>query len=718
MRTDTASSSLQALDRLGGKIRTGHLDRLAVVYVRQSTMQQVDRHQESTRLQYALVDRAIALGWARSQVIVIDEDLGRSGSTAEGRPGFQRLVAEVGLDHVGLVLGIEISRLARSSRDWYQLLEVCAVFATLIADADGLYDPTSYNDRLLLGLKGTMSEAELHVLKQRMLEGKRAKARRGELALRLPMGYVRHPSGEVMKDPDEQARAVIETVFEQFERRGTLNAVLRYLVEHDLRLPYRLPNGVRKGEIDWRRPARMTLSNLLRNPTYAGAYVYGRRPVDPRRKIPGRPATGRTTAPAEHWEVLLKDRFPGYITWAQYERNLDQLHSNTAQGGGVVRKGPSLLSGLLICGRCGLRMATQYNNNCRGLRYTCSRMAVDYGEPLCQSLAGEVLDEEVRRLVFAALQPAALDISLQVAEDLEGERARQRQQWEQRLQRARYEAQRAERQYQAVEPENRLVARTLEQHWEAALEAQAALQHDYERFLAEQPSPVSAEERDQIRRLAADIPALWQAATTTDAERQAIVRQLIERVLVTVLDDSEQVTLEVHWAGGHRTRSRITRPVARLQQLSYYPQLLARVVALHEQGLACPEIARQLNSEHWRPAKRRKTFTGPMVATLLARQGLHSGTPKQQHTADLPRHPHEWLLGDLARALDMPSPTLFSWVRKRWVRARQVTHRGRDLWLIWADETECERLRARRQAPRQWARHVRVGDPPSTEHAA
>jgi DNA invertase Pin-like site-specific DNA recombinase len=716
MRTDTAASPLQALDRLGGKIRTGHLDRLAVVYVRQSTMQQVDRHQESTRLQYALVDRAIALGWARSQVIVIDEDLGRSGSTAEGRPGFQRLVAEVGLDHVGLVLGIEISRLARSSRDWYQLLEVCAVFATLIADADGLYDPTSYNDRLLLGLKGTMSEAELHVLKQRMLEGKRAKARRGELALRLPMGYVRHPSGEVMKDPDEQARAVIETVFEQFERRGTLNAVLRYLVEHDLRLPYRLPGGVRKGEIDWRRPARMTLSNLLRNPTYAGAYVYGRRPVDPRRKLPGRPASGRTTAPAEHWEVLLKDRFPAYITWAQYERNLDQLQSNTAQGGGVVRKGPSLLSGLLICGRCGLRMATQYNNNCRGLRYTCSRMAVDYGEPLCQSLAGEVLDEEVRRLVFAALQPAALDISLQVAEDLEGERARQRQQWEQRLQRARYEAQRAERQYQAVEPENRLVARTLEQHWEAALEAQAALQHDYERFLAEQPSPVSAEERDQIRRLAADIPALWHAPTTTDADRQAIVRQLIERVIVTVLDDSERVNVEVHWAGGHRTRARIIRPVARLQQLTYYPQLLARVMSLHEQGLACTEIARQLNTEHWRPARRRKTFTGPMVATLLANQGLHSGTPKQQHTADLPRHPHEWLLGDLARALDMPSPTLFSWVRKQWVRARQVTHRGRDLWLIWADAAECERLRARRREPRRWARHIRIGDPAPTEH--
>jgi DNA invertase Pin-like site-specific DNA recombinase len=418
---------------LGTKVQSGHLDRLAVVYVRQSTMQQVDRHQESTRLQYALVDRALALGWAPAQAIVIAEDLGRSGSTAEGRPGFQRLVAEVGLDHVGLVLGIEISRLARSSRDWYRLLEVCALFSTLIADADGLYDPTTYNDRLLLGLKGTMSEAELPILKQRMLEGKRAKARRGELALRLPMGYVRQRSGEVIQDPDEQARGVIETAFEQFERRGTLNGVLRHLVERDLRLPYRLPGGPRKGEIDWRRPARMTLSNLLRNPAYAGAYVYGRRPTDPRRQKPGRRSSGRTVARPEQWEVLIKDRFPAYITWAQYERNLHQLQTNTAQGGGSVRQGPALLSGLLICGRYGLRMATQYNNNCRGLRYTCSRTAVDYGEPLCQSLTGEALDEEIRRLLFTALQPAALEISLQVAEDLEAERARHRQQWEQRL---------------------------------------------------------------------------------------------------------------------------------------------------------------------------------------------------------------------------------------------------------------------------------------------
>lgn len=700
-------------ERLGGKIQATHLARCAIVYVRQSTMQQVDRHQESARLQYALVDRAVALGWSPAQVIVIDEDQGCSGSTAEGRPGFQRLVAEVGLDHVGLVLGIEMSRLARSSRDWYQLLEICAVFSTLLADADGLYDPSTYNDRLLLGLKGTMSEAELHILKQRMLEGKRAKARRGELSLPLPMGYVRHPSGEVMKDPDEQARSAIETVFTQFERRGTLYGVLRYLVEQGLRLPYRLPSGPRQGELEWRRPNRVTLSNLLHNPIYAGAYVYGRRPTDARRKQPGRPASGRVQATPEQWQVLLKDRLPAYIGWAQYERNLRQLAANTAQGIGVARSGPSLLSGLLICGRCGRRMATQYSNNGTGLRYVCGRLMIDYAEPLCQSLTGTALDAAIRRLVLEALQPAALEISLHVAEDLAAERARALTQWQQRLERAAYTAQRAERQYQAVEPENRLVARTLERQWEEALAAQATLAADYERFRTSAPNPLSEEERAAIRCLAADIPALWEAATTTAAERQAIVRQLIERVIVTVRDDTEQVPVEVHWAGGHRTATEIVRPVARFEQLSYYPELLARVVALQGQGLSCIAIAEQINTEGWHPPKRRDTFTAPMVAHLLARQGLHTGSPKQRGHADLALAPGEWPLSDLALALDMPPITLFSWIRKGWVRARQVYQAGRNRWLVWADAQECERLRARRTAPRGWANHQRVDAPPS-----
>jgi DNA invertase Pin-like site-specific DNA recombinase len=696
-----------AVNPIAGKIQSSHLQRLAVVYVRQSTLQQVERHQESTRLQYALVDRAIDLGWAPSQVLVIDEDQGRSGATAAGRPGFQRLVAEVGLDRIGLVLSIEISRLARSSRDWYQLLEVCGLFATLIGDADGIYDPQTYNDRLLLGLKGTMSEAELHILKQRLLEGKRAKARRGELKTLLPMGYVRTPSGEVVKDPDAQARAVIDTVFDQFARRGTLNGVLRYLVDHQLQLPYRVVSGPQTGQLQWRRPNRVTLSNLLHNPTYAGAYVYGRRPTDPRRRPPGRPSTGRTVAAPEQWEVLLKDRLPAYLGWEQYEHNQRQLAANTAQGGGVARGGPSLLSGRLICGRCGLRMATQYTNSGIGLRYICSREAVDYGAPLCQSLAGAPLDAAIARLVLDALEPAALEISLQVAGDLQAERERQRTQWQQRLERVRYDAQRAERQYQTVEPEDRLVARTLEQHWEAALAAEAQLQADYARFLATAPTPLAAAERARIRQLAADIPTLWNAATTTAEERQAIVRVLIERVIVTVIDDSEQVGVEVHWAGGHRTPARIVRPVARVEQLSDYPALLARVRSLHQEGQTCPAIARQLNLEHWHPAKRRQTFNGPMIASLLLRQGVSAGAAHRQAPWE-DRASDEWTLNELAWQLQMPPVTVFSWLRKGWLQARQVVRGGHRPWLVWADAAELERLRARRAAPRRWARHVRV----------
>ncbi len=443
-----------------GKIHGNHMDRLAVVYVRQSTMQQVERHQESTRLQYELSDLATNLGWSRQRVLVIDEDLGQSATSVEGRPGFRRLVAEVGLDHVGIVLGVEMSRLARCCRDWYQLLEICALFGTLIGDVDGIYDPADYNDRLLLGLKGTMSEAELHILKRRMLEGKRGKARRGELGMQVPRGYLRRPSGEVIKDPDEQARDTVQLVFDLFKRYGTVNAVLRHLVRNAIQLPNRIRGGVNKSELEWSRPNRATLNDMLHNPIYAGAYVYGRRPTDPRKKKPGRQSTGRTVARCGQWEVLLKDRLPAYITWEQYEQNVRQLELNANQGTGVPRNGPSLLSGLVVCGRCGMRMVTQYNNNGKGLRYVCLRRMADYGEDLCQSLSGEPLDELTTRLVFQALEPAALEISLWVAEDLEAQRAQLVRHWDQRLERARYAVERAYRQYNAVEPENRLVART------------------------------------------------------------------------------------------------------------------------------------------------------------------------------------------------------------------------------------------------------------------
>ena len=330
------------------KISRRHRERLAIVYIRQSTVQQVERHQELTRLQYALVDRAFHLGWARETIVVVDDDLGRSGASIEGRLGFQRLVAEVGLGNVGLVLGVEMSRLARSCRDWHQLLEICALFDTLIADTDGVYDPAQFNDRLLLGLKGTMSEAELHILKARMLEGRRAKARRGELGKPVPMGYLRRPSGEVVLDPDEQARGTIRQVFELFERFRTVGKVLCYLVEHDIRMPVRTPGGPGKGELEWRRANRPSLHNLFGNPIYAGIYAYGVRATDRRRQKPGRPGTGRRPPRAGEAEVFLPDRVPAYIVWEQYARipsGLTAIVDNQAAAQAPIRYGRN-------CERC------------------------------------------------------------------------------------------------------------------------------------------------------------------------------------------------------------------------------------------------------------------------------------------------------------------------------------------------------------------------------
>ncbi len=311
-------------------------------------------------------------------MLIIDEDLGKSGSSAEGRLGFQRLVSEVGLNHVGLILGVEMSRLARSSKDWHQLLEICALFGTLIADLDGIYDPSQYNDRLLLGLKGTMSEAELHILKQRMVQGKRNKAQRGALGFKVPTGYICRPSGEVKFAPDAQVQQVVKLIFRKFAELGTLNAVLRYLVTHQIQLGIRSASGSNKGDLEWHRPNRETLQNLLKNPAYAGAYAYGRKQVDPRRKKAGRPSTGQVVKPPEDWLVLIKDHHPAYISWEQYQQNLVQLkaNQNRADERGHARQGVGLLAGLLVCGRCGCRMAVQYHEG-NHHRYVCCRQQAD-----------------------------------------------------------------------------------------------------------------------------------------------------------------------------------------------------------------------------------------------------------------------------------------------------------------------------------------------------
>ena len=703
------------------KIAPRHHDRLAVVYVRQSTVQQVLDHRESTRLQYGLAARAQELGWAAERVVVIDDDLGQSGARAEARVGFQRLVSEVSLDHVGLVLGIDMSRLARSSRDWHQLLEICALFGTLIADLDGVYDPSQYNDRLLLGLKGTMSEAELHILKQRMEQGRLSKARRGDLAVPVPSGYVRRPSGEVALDPDEQVQRVVHLIFRKFEELGTLNAVLRYLVRHHIQLGIRVREGPGKGELEWRRPNRMTLQNLLKNPIYAGAYAYGRRQVDPRTAQPGRPSTGRRVIAPEDWYVLLRDRGPAYISWERYERNLARLKANQARAEevGVARKGAALLAGLVVCARCGRRLHVRYGGQRNRHTYICSRLMSDYGGEVCQQLAGPPLDDLLSRWVLAALTPAALELSLAAASNVERERADLIRLWEQRLERAAYDAERAGRQYRHCEPENRLVARQLERDWEAALAAQQHLQEEYRRFEQQQPRLLSAAEQAAIRRLAQDIPALWAAETTTVAERKEIIRQVAERVVVDAEGVSERVRVRVTWAGGAQTVGELIRPVARLTQLSYYPQLCARVRTLAGEGLTAEAIATRLNAEGYRPPKRREQFGRQGVQELLRDLGVRAPRAQPQPRAGLGAD--EWWVAELAQALGMPLATLQGWIRRGWVRAWQQAQPPRR-WVVWADATEVERLRQRHRRPAgYYTRRLWVDEAPEladVEHAS
>lgn len=671
------------------KILGEHLDRLAFVYVRQSTPEQLVRNRESTEVQYNLRRRAVDLGWLEGRVVVIDEDLGKSGASIEGRVGFQRMVAEVSLGHVGIILGVEMSRLARSCKDWYHLLEVCGVFGTLIADLDGVYDPTHYNDRLLLGLKGTMSEAELHILKQRMYQGTLNKARRGELVCAVPMGYLRRPSGEVVLDPNEEVQEVIRTLFRAFDELGSVDATLCYLVEQGIQMPVR-PRGHHE-ELEWRRPSRGTVADVLRNPLYAGAYAFGRSVRDRRRDVSGGGSPHRRWVPRSEWKVLLKDRMPAYITWDDYEAHQERIKANRTalDQPGVPRQGPALLTGLLICGRCGARMTTLYGGRKLGFTYQCIRLRSSYAGPRCQTMAGPPIDRFVAQQVIQALKPASLELSLRAAEDIERRRRDMDGVWQKRLERVRFEAGRAERHYQHVEPEHRLVARELARQWEAKLNAQRALEEEYDRFQRSQPRAMMAEEREAVRRLATDIPALWDAETTTHADRKEIVRQVIDRVVVDVVGTTERVQMRIEWAGGVRTEHEAIRPVQSWESMTDWPKLVERLRSLRSQGHTAESIAERLNQEGWRPA-RSKTLSHATVRLLLRRTGL--GRPCLRPSDHSQLQQDEWWVSVLAKDLAVPRSTVNFWRKKGLIEGRRSDD-GR--WIVRADRSTVERLRAR-----------------------
>jgi DNA invertase Pin-like site-specific DNA recombinase len=545
------------------KITATHLSRQAIVYLRQSSAAQVEHNRESTERQYALASKARELGWPEDRILVIDEDLGLSGSGSVARSGFARLTAEVALAHVGLVLGLEVSRLARNNADWHRLIDLAGLTDTLIGDADGIYHPALFNDRLLLGLKGTMSEAELHVLRARLNGGIRNKAARGELRRGLPVGFVwGEADGEVLLHPDEAVITAIRTIFARFTETGSARRVWLWFRDQGLQLPLQMSAYT---EIRWVEASYHAVHQILSNPVYAGAYVYGKTRTETTLKPSGARRKRIKHLPRDQWQVLIKEHHRGYIDWQTYEANQQRIAKNTRPGphkaGGAVREGSALLQGLASCGHCGRRLRTHYSGRNSTPGYHCSGEHLVEGRgSYCLNIGGVQIDDAVARAFLAALEPATIAATLAAAEQLEMDREAALKHWRLGVERASYAASLAERRYRAVDPDNRLVARGLERAWEESLNAVETAKAELARRENERPRILSSEERSRIGTLGPDLATVWRAATTTPRDRKELLGTLIEEVILKVERDKSAAHLTLRWKGGALTEIDLALP--------------------------------------------------------------------------------------------------------------------------------------------------------------
>lgn len=583
------------------QITADHRRRLAYVYIRQSSQQQVLHHRESQRRQRSLQERACELGWPREQVVVVDEDLGQSAARSQDRSGFQKMVAAAALGEVGLILALEPSRLSRGNRNWYHLLDVCAVTRTLLADDEGLYDPSAYNDRLLLGLKGTMSEAELHLIKQRLVEAMRARAQRGEFRLRLPPGYVWDEAGRIEKHADDQVRSVIGLIFRRFSELGTIGQVQQALKAEGVLVP--VLNGPGHS-LRWGSPSYGSLQRVLKSPIYAGAYVYGRTQMVETLDHEQQPQKQVRKRPREQWPVLIEAHHAGYITWQTYEQNQHQIASNR-RGPlhvGAPREGQSLLQGLVLCGRCGRRMKLEYSGGRRSVRFSCHGGERQNGAPKCQSFGVKRLERAVAQLVLTALEPVGVEAMLAAVEAYSDAAGAEREHWRQRLARARYEVDLARRQYELVDPANRLVASELERRWEKALQELAAVENEAAARAKALDRPLTAIDREHLHRYASDLPRLWHEPSTRHQDRKRIVRCLVENVVISKVADSANLEAAVHWVGGEVTRIEVANGRTGARCHIATPELL--------------QLIRDLAAE----------FSDDQIARILSRKKLHTPT--------------------------------------------------------------------------------------------
>lgn len=651
------------------KITPDHLRRRAVVYVRQSSSTQVEHHRESTARQYQLAERAVALGWPREQVKVVDQDLGVSGSGLTERSGFAHMTAEVALGQVGIVLGLEVSRLARNNADWYRLLDLCGATHTLIGDADGIYHPGLFNDRLVLGLKGTMSEAELHVLRARLLGGIRNKAARGELHRGLPVGLVRgEADGEVLLHPDASVTAAIRAVFERFAEMGSARRVWLWFRSQGLRFPLH-SNTLQ--EVRWVAPTYTKIHQVLTNPFYAGVYVYGRTQQICYLDDSGRLRKRVKLRPRSEWPVFIRDHHQGFIDWETFEANQKRLAQNIRprphHSGGAVREGAALLQGLAVCGHCGRRLAVHYSGRASTPGYHCAGKNIVNGRgAYCLNVGGVQIDAAVAAAFLAALAPAGLAAALKTAEQLEANHEITLAQFRRDVERARYGAQRAERRYRAVDPDHRLVARGLEAEWEQRLQELKAAEEELAQRERARPRPLTRDERDSILTLGNDLKSIWSAPTTTDRDRKELLRALLEEVLLTVERDKANAHLTLRWRGGLFSEIDVALPrshPAPIRTSEDTIALLRRLAAHYPDALIAGILNRQ-----GRSTATGLSFTANRVSSLRSHWNIPCFEPGQQAS--------EGECVTVARAaqiLGIASSTLHRWLNDGFIAGEQIT---------------------------------------------
>jgi len=685
-----------------GKVTASHRARDAYIYVRQSTLLQVQVHTESLARQYDLRQRAVLLGWPAHQVVVVDEDLGRSGASTAGRSGFSEMVADVGLGRAGIILALEVSRLARSNADWYQLLDLCALTDTLIADADGVYHPGNYNDRLVLGLKGTMSEAELHLIRSRLTEGLRHKAARGELRQNLPVGLDYDADGRVVITADEAVREAVATVCRRFGELGSARQVLLSLRGDGLLLPRR-PNGSPSGRITWAPASYPAVHDILTNPAYAGAFVFGRTRTEKRVNAAGQVTVTVRELPREQWAVLITDHHPGYVTWEEYEAGTARLRANwrppRGHGGGAPREGRALLQGLLRCGKCGRIMQTGYSGkDGNSPRYVCARAKQLYGgERTCQSIGGLRLEQAVLAELFKVLEPASLQATAKALAEAEDRYQRDLAVFGLAVDRARYEADRARRQYDAVEPENRLVARTLERGWEDKLAAVRQAENDLHAMQARKPAALTADELAWITSAGADIKAVFDASTTTAVERKQLIRAVISEIAITVHADTRIADLAITWQGGAATELAMpmNKTGGRLTQGTSEDviDLVRRLAERYDDATIAAILARQ----------HRRTATGlPWTRTRVTSLRFQYRIPVHQ-----PQPPNvgsgreDVIVVPVSKAekiLGVGRYTLYKWLRDGFITGEQLTPGAP--WHVRIDQALRDKIRP--EVPDGW----------------